>query len=664
MKRILLLLLLLLTTVAALPQKGAADSLIIELGRSKNDIDRVTLLNSIADAYKSSNPKKVEEYALRALELSKKIKHKIAEGNALLNLGNAMILSANYPSAIDYFSKAQALFENELATASNPADSKKGLAKAYGSLGIVFSEQSNYARALEYHLKAVNVYEKLQEPEKLARVYNNTGIVYEAIHNDFKALDYFIKAQKLQEKTGDRTVGITATNIGNIYLAQKNYDKAFAYYTKARSLFEKYPNERGLGELYNNFGSYYQKMGKPQLALENWKSALAAFDRIGEKFGAADTYAYLAKYYNENGNAALALQNANLSLALAKELDVPEQVVISEKMLSEIYAKQNDAKAALLHYQRYSNAKDSLDNTENIRKSVQAEMNFEFEKRDALRKKEQEKRELLYSEQAKRHVLQTFFIVLFALLLFGIVFLVYSRLQLKKTLTLQKELAEYEQKALHLQMNPHFVFNCLGSISSFIVQNGSDSAIKYLSKFSKLMRLTLEYSKESLIPIDKEIEGLQNYLELEQLRFNKIFDFSITKSADIEDDLALPPLLLQPFVENAIIHGLVPKKEAGRIDVDFSLSGDNLICKIIDDGIGFEKSRMMKENSVSVHKSMALDITKKRLEMIKAFTSRKADVDITERTDNDGNVIGTQVLLSLPVQYISGKQANKSTTQP
>src|SRR5690606_11582282 len=123
----------------------------------------------------------------------------------------------------------------------------------------------------------------------------------------------------------------------------------------------------------------------------------------------------------------------------------------------------------------------------------------------------------------------------------------------------------------HLQMNPHFVFNCLGSISSFIVQNGTDSAIKYLSKFSKLMRLTLEYSKESLIPIDKEIEGLQNYLELEQLRFNNMFDFSITKDPNIEDDMAIPPLLLQPFVENAIIHGLVPKKEKGNINIYFAL---------------------------------------------------------------------------------------------
>ena len=166
------------------------------------------------------------------------------------------------------------------------------------------------------------------------------------------------------------------------------------------------------------------------------------------------------------------------------------------------------------------------------------------------------------------------------------------------------------------------------------------------------MRLTLEYSKESLIPIDKEIESLQNYLELEQLRSDKMFNFSITKSDLIEDDMALPPLLLQPFVENAIIHGLIPKKEVGKIDIDFSLKEESLICTIVDNGIGFEKSQELKAASVSIHKSMALDITRKRLEMMEAVTSKTSKVEIKELKDENGNPVGTEVVLHLPIQYI------------
>ena len=225
-------------------------------------------------------------------------------------------------------------------------------------------------------------------------------------------------------------------------------------------------------------------------------------------------------------------------------------------------------------------------------------------------------------------------------------------MQLKNNLTLQKELAEYEQKALHLQMNPHFVFNCLGSISSFIVHNGTDSAIKYLSKFSKLMRLTLEYSKESLIPIDKEIESLQNYLELEQLRFNNKFNFSIFKSKEIEDDMALPPLLLQPFVENAIIHGVIPKKELGLITIRFEIHQESLMCTVEDNGIGFQQSKALKENSVVAHKSMALDITQKRLEMIESVTFQKTSVKMEEIKNSVGEIQGTKATLILPIQYI------------
>lgn len=643
---------LMLLSIQGISQNQEADSLKQLLGKTKNDIEKAQLLNDIASVYRVDNPVLMQEYADKALQLSKKIKFRLAEGNAYLNKGNAGIIVGDYVSALQNFFNAQAVFENELdkVPGTENEEIKNGLARAYGSVGIVFSEQSNYSQALQYHLKALKIYEESKNYEKLARVYNNVGVVYKSQREDFKALQYFIKCLKIQEKIGDNTIGITTTNIGTIYLRQKNYPKAFEYYAKAQQLFEKYPNQRGLGELYNNLGLYYKATGNKAKAVESYSRAQAAFTSIDDKFGVSDTYFYIGEIKFEEGNYQEALVNTSKSLQLAKELNVTEQIQNAEKRLSEIYEKLGKSAEALRHYKLYSIAKDSVSNHESIRNGVRAEMNFEFEKKEALQKKEQEKKEIIYYEQTKRQHQQLLFSGLFILALCGIVFLIYNRLQLKKHLTLQKELAEYEQKALHLQMNPHFVFNCLGSISSFIVQNGTDSAIKYLSKFSKLMRLTLEYSKESLIPIDKEIESLQNYLELEQLRFNKKFNFTITKSVDIEDDLALPPLLLQPFVENAIIHGLIPKKETGNIAVDFSLNAENLICTITDNGIGFAKSKELKENSVTVHKSMALDITRKRLEMMEAYTTKKAKVEIEELRENDV-VQGTKVVLNLPIQY-------------
>ncbi|WP_298139096.1 tetratricopeptide repeat protein [Flavobacterium sp.] len=635
-------------TLFANAQNKEIDSLKNVLNQSKNDIDMANVYNLISDNYKTSNPKLMLDYANKALQLSKKINHKEAEGTSYLNIGNANIILGNYSKALENFSQAQNIFENQNKT----IEARKGLAKAYGSIGIIFSEQSNYANALKFYLKSVKIYEDLKDDAKSAKLYNNIGIVYKSQGEDFKALEYFVKAQKIQEKLNDANIGITLTNIANCYLNQKSFDKAFDYYSQAKSSLDNYPNQRALGEWYNNFGLFFKATNNTSKAIENWNQAIKTFQSIDDKFGIADTYIYLSQLYFDKGNYQEALQFANKSLNLSKEINVLEQIVLSEKLLSDIYSKIGNANLALEHYKLYSKANDSLINETNIRKSVQEEMTYEFEKREVIQKEELEKRELLLQEQSKRNKMQLFFAVLSALLLSGIGFLIYNRTQLKKTLTLQKELAEYEQKALHLQMNPHFVFNCLGSISSFIVQNGTDTAVKYLAKFSKLMRLTLEYSKESLIPIDKEIESLQNYLELEQLRFNQKFDFTISKSSDIEDDTALPPLLLQPFVENAIIHGLIPKKEKGLISIKFSLENESLICTIEDNGIGFNKSKEIKESLVSVHKSMALDITKKRLEMMEVSTSQKAHVEIEENKNNQGEILGTKVVLNLPLQYI------------
>lgn len=652
MRKTTIIYLLLLTSVTLFAQNKTIDSLLLVLKKTSNDIDKANTLNSLSDNYKVSDAKKMFLYGNQALVLAKKINFKIAEGNALLNIGNSKIIEGDYNLALDNFQKAQELFEKEIPTPNTQKDIDLGLAKAYGSIGIVLSEQSNYSKSLHYYLKSVKIYEKLKDYLRCSKLYNNIGIIYKSEKSDFKALEFFSKAEKIQLSLKDENIAITQTNIANIYLNQNNIDKAQSYYNLAKISLEKYPNPRALGEWYNNKGLFFRKQKNNTEAILNWGKAIEAFSEIDDKFGKSDTYFYLGELYYDSSNFDQALLNINKSLQLGTELNVLELVMKCQKMLSNIYLKKGNTSLAFNYLQKYTSTKDSLINEENIRKSVELSMNYEFDKKELVQKEENDKKELILKEDAKNFKLKVGFIGLILLLIFGIVFLIYNRNQLKKTLTLQKELAEYEQKALHLQMNPHFVFNCLGSISSFIVQNGTDSAIKYLAKFSKLMRLTLEYSKESLIPIDKEIESLQNYLELEQLRFNNKFDFTISKSNDIEDDVVLPPLLLQPFVENAIIHGVIPKKDKGEITISFTIQNESLLCIIQDNGIGINQSKINKENSVLAHKSMAIDIIKKRLERIASSTAKRSSIKIEEVNDNN-EVSGTKVILQLPLQYIN-----------
>ena len=636
MKLKLLFLLFLFQTISIYSQDKTIDSLFLVLKNTKNETVQLKLYNTISDQYKYSDGNKVAEFGNKALQLSKKLDNKIEEGNANLNLGNANIILGNYPKALNYFSSAKTIFENQ----SNNSDAKKGLAKALGSIGIVFSEQSNYAKSLEFYLKSVTIYEEINDQEKCAKLYNNIGVIYQSQKNYTKAIDYFSKTQKIQEKLKDINIGITYTNIANSYLNLKNNEKAFNFYLKAKSSLDINPNQRALGEWYNNFGLYYKETNNPRNAIENWNLAIATFQNIDDKFGIQDSYYNLAQLNFEQNNLLDAISNANKSLQLATEIQVLEQKVLSEKLLSDIYQKQGNSNLSLFHLRNFTVLKDSLTNEENIRKSVEVAMNYEFQKK-------QDEQKLLLKEESKRNKLWLLFCGVLLLSLLGIGFLIYNRNQVKTKLTLQKELAEYEQKALHLQMNPHFVFNCLSSISSFIVNNSTEAAVTYLAKFSKLMRLTLEYSKESLIPVYKEIESLENYLELEQLRFNHKFNYTITKSSAIEDDMAIPPLFIQPLVENAIIHGIVPKKEFGNIKIDFYIEDNALKCSILDNGIGIQASKKMKENSVSVHKSMAIDIINKRLEKIQSTTGQVSKMTI-EDLDS-----GTKVILILPIQFIN-----------
>ena len=656
MKSKLLVLFFVSITLFVNAQNKAIDSMMVQLRTTKSDIVKSSTLNNIANEYRTTNPKLMLQYASEALKLSSKIGFKIEQGNAYHHLGNANVILGNYENALDYFSKSQIVFENELPIGSeeNKNEIKNGLARAYGSIGYVFMQQSNYAKALQFNFKALKIFEVTKNSEKLSRIYNNIGVIYKSQASKeglFKALVYYEKCLEIQEKINDENIGTTTNNIGLVYLIQKDYVKSLEYFDKSKYYFDKFPSDFGSALLYYNYGMYFKDINKLDFAIAYTNKSLKIFTQIGYKFGIADSYASLGEIYFQQKKYDEALNCVNKGLMLATDLKVLDKIQAFEMKLSEIYEKQGDYKKSLLHHKLFTVAKDSVANAETVKNSIRAEMNFDFDRKEILQKQEQVKKELMYQQQSNINRLIILLASLFVLLVCGFAFLIYNRTQLKKRLTLEKELAIYEQKALHLQMNPHFIFNCLGSISSFIVKNSTQAAIKYLAKFSKLMRLTLEYSKETLIPIHKEIESLQNYLELEQLRFNDSFQFEINKSIDIEDDVALPPLLLQPFIENAIIHGMNPKVNTGLIVLDFSLENDSLICVVTDNGIGINKSKAMKEKTVSMHKSMALDITKKRLEMMETATSKKAKVTIEEIEEN-GKVIGTKAMLELPLQYV------------
>jgi tetratricopeptide (TPR) repeat protein len=621
-------------------QQTTIDSLKRVYKVTKIDTAKVGILNKLASEFKEINPDSTSFYANKAFKMSAKLNYPFGQANGELNLGNASIILGDYAQAKRHFEKAKTLFESLVKTNDENKTFIYGLARCYSSLGVIYSQEGNYYASLDNYLNGLKLYQKINENHGISKSYNNLGVVYKSRGNNAKALEYFKNALRIQEEIGEQTIPITLTNIGVIYFEDNKLPQAYSCYTKAEKLLKTIKNVRGYALLQNYWGDYYTKIKATDKAETYYKKSLEMYESMQNKFGASLSLYNLGTLYFAQSKYEQAMPLATKSLDYAKEIGILDQIYHSEKLLSDIYNAQNQPALSLQHYKSYIIARDSLNTMESTKKFDRAAMDFEYQKKEAL-----------FEEKNKREHLLLVFSIIGTLLVIGLIFLLINRHQVKKRLTLQKEVAEYEQKALHLQMNPHFVFNCLGSISSFIVQNGTDSALKYLSKFSKLMRLTLEYSKDALIPIDKEIESLQNYLELEQLRFHDKFEFKIHSTESIEFNMGLPPLLIQPFVENAILHGLVPKEGAGMINVNFDIENGQLICTINDNGIGITKSAAIKENSMKAHKSMALEITKKRLEIMEATISKSAQIEIKEVEENNA-VVGTKVTLRLPIQYI------------
>jgi len=251
----------------------------------------------------------------------------------------------------------------------------------------------------------------------------------------------------------------------------------------------------------------------------------------------------------------------------------------------------------------------------------------------------------------RKHFTQTvWFIILMIIISSTAVFLITMFFQKQKKIkeNARNELVRMEQKLFRLQMNPHFVFNALLAIQGFMYLNKSKEAGRYLTSFAKLIRHTLYGSSEEYISLDKEIEALQYYLELQRLRFNESFDYIIDLDEDlIPESTQIPPLLIQPFLENAIEHGLQHKEDPGKLILKMSMQEDCLMVEVEDNGIGREQAELLQKKKGKLHKSMGLEIIRKRVESLNKIMSKKILLEIIDLHKNE-KAAGTLVKICIP----------------
>lgn len=215
---------------------------------------------------------------------------------------------------------------------------------------------------------------------------------------------------------------------------------------------------------------------------------------------------------------------------------------------------------------------------------------------------------------------------------------------------MNQKIAEMTQKNLQQQMNPHFIFNTLNSIQYYMYQHDKMATNDYMSKFSRLMRKTLENSRFTAIPVKDELEALTLYLELEALRFKNKFNYTVTIDEDIDVVMhKIPTMLIQPYVENAICHGLMHKEEQGTVSVDLRLEENTIVCTIHDNGIGREAALKIKNSNNGQHQSLGTTITESRLKLVHSFYGSSMKIEYQDLKSEDGTPQGTKVIIHIPI---------------
>ena len=322
-------------------------------------------------------------------------------------------------------------------------------------------------------------------------------------------------------------------------------------------------------------------------------------------------------------------------------------------VLSNFYASKGDWEKAYTNHLNYVTVLDTLSQRDNTRKIVAEEMTFEFRKQQAAVQADQEKKDIIRAEEKKKQHILIFLFASLALLVALVALFIFRLLRAaqRERLIADQQKSLMELKALRAQMNPHFLFNAINSIQHFILKNEPDAAQKHLNKFSKLIRKVLENSKQEAIPLNEEIEMLQLYTELEAVRFSSKFSYKFVVSPNLNpDNMLVPPLIIQPFIENAIWHGLMHLKERqGELIVTFDRENEMLKCTVEDNGIGRKKSEELREEAR--HQPMGLSITHERVTLLNEVYHIAISVKVADKTNTDGSAAGTAVTILMPLNF-------------
>lgn len=551
----------------------------------------VSYYNELASQYNQIGIKKALEYSQKAIELC----HMLDDGYELnfSLIGRAVLFyqAGDYKQAINDYFKALRYFEN--------AEEKDmdAISYLYGSLSTVYDSQQDYETSIKYLNKALFYLTKKMNTDQ-SFMYGD--LVQKCI--------YFM-------------------NLGTAYQKLNKYESAEKYYKQAEQL----ANQMG-DSSYESIAIVKQGiLNYEQQQLQKAKETLdRAYELAGDELSKGFSSIHLGRvlYLQKNNNEAL--KHVLFGAAIVEQIQRIDLQQEAYELLFQINKELGNYESSLHYFEKFQTLKDSVESKETSHLLKNKELEYQYEKKELALKLKTEQ------ENARKNYF-LFGLGILLLVIITVSYFLYRNYKHKQSIS-SYEKRDLNQKLLLSQMNPHFIFNSVDNIQSLIHLNQTDEAVFYLNKFARLTRQVLENSGESYIEFSEEIAMIDNYLNIQKLLYNNVFDFSIETDEELEtENLFIPPMLVQPFIENAIKHG-VSTMENGIIRIHFKVKEEKLIVEISDNGSGF-----VEKSTATKHRSMATKITQERLTLL-----NRSENNVIHYEDN---YPGTKVWFEVPHIY-------------
>jgi len=551
----------------------------------------------------------------------------------LLNMADALVW--NSPQEALTYVKQAARLTDELGW-------QKGKAYALRQEGLIYYEQSDPIRAMDRFHAALKVAEPLQDLAFEASIYNNIANIYSDLKQYDKALDHYNRLLAISEELRDTAKIVIATvNIASVYIERQQLSMGITNLTTALPLARATGNQRFEMAIQNNLGRALAKQGNDESALEHFNACLDLAEQLGSDGIKANVLNSIGEILFNRHQYTEAEHRSKAALTLAEKVGALEWQANAWRTLSRIHERQNKPNEALHAYKQFITLRDSAINDDRKAEIARNEMQFALEKQEAV----------AASEMGRQRTI-TYAIIGIALVTLSALIAGWRFYKHKRDSDERKKIAEFEalvadteMKALRAQMNPHFIFNALSAIGNSIANKDFTTAGDYLNRFAKLIRQILENSEHKEIPLAADLAVLEGYIQLEVMRLRDKFTYTIDIAGDIDPENTLvPPLILQPLIENSIWHGILPKKGTGHIGIRVQKDSESLCYIVEDNGVG----RVHVNGQTSKSKrSMGIALTKARIAIAGAHQNKTSVVLF----DDLPNGLAVTVKLPLSLQF-------------